>query len=430
MNQPLRRCYAPVLAFGALLAVSAAHAADWPQWRGPDRTGISKETGLNTDWKTNPPKLLWMVDGMGSGYAGVSIAGDRIFTTGNTGQGQAVVALNKADGKILWRTPLTDSDPRHGYDGSRCTPSIDGDRLYVVTSNGQIACLKVADGSVVWKKDFKKEWGGRMMSGWGYSESPLVDGDWVLCTPGAHDAMIVALDKLTGKEIWRSKAGPKGEQGKDGAGYSSIVVSNGGGVKQYVQMTGRGAIGVRAKDGEFLWAYHRVANKTANIPTPIVSGDYVFCSTGYRDGGSALLRLKQDGEGVTAEEVYYKNGAELQNHHGGMVLIDGHIYCGHGHNKGFPVCVELKSGDLAWGGRIRGPGKGSAAVKFVDGHVIFRYQDGVVAIIEATPAGYKLKGSFKPAFQQGRSWAHPVVSDGKLYLREQDKLMCYDVSGA
>ena len=243
--------------------------------------------------------------------------------------------------------------------------------------------------------------------------------------------MIVALDKLTGKDVWRAKVQESalGPKGKSGAAYSSIVVSHAAGVKQYVQLVGRGVIGIRASDGKFLWGYNGVANGTANIPTPIVSGDYVFCSTGYQTG-SALLKLTKDGDGVKAEEKYFLDATKLQNHHGGMILKDGYIYCGHKHNNGFPICVEMETGKTVWGGEERGAGTGSAAVTYADGNLIFRYQSGEVALIEATPSGYKLKGSFKPAYiSKNPCWAHPVVVGGRLFLREQEKLMCYDVRG-
>jgi outer membrane protein assembly factor BamB len=402
-------------------------SADWPQWRGADRSGMSPDTGLLKDWNQSAPKLLWTAEGMGAGYASVSMVGGRVYTTGNLSDGQAVICLNAADGSVIWKKAMTDAVPKHGYDGSRCTPSIDGERLYAIASSGKIVCLKTADGSEIWSRDFRTEWRGKMMSGWGFSESPLVDGPWVLCTPGGADAMIVALDKVTGQEIWRSQVPTFGDAGRDGAAYSSIVISHACGVKQYVQLVGRGVIGVRASDGKFLWGYDDVANGTANIPTPIVSGDYVFCSTGYGTG-SALLRLVKDGAGIKCEEEYFLKGDKLQNHHGQMILKDGYIYCGHRHNNGFPICVEMLTGNIAWGGEQRGPGSGSAAITYADGHLIFRYQSGDVALIEATPSGYHLKGSFKPDYVgKDPCWAQPVVIGGRLYLRDQDKLMCYDV---
>jgi outer membrane protein assembly factor BamB len=400
--------------------------AVWPQWRGVDRSGLSPDTGLLKDWSKQAPELLWTAEGMGSGYASVSVADGRIYTTGDLTDAQAVICVDAATGKRLWTKAITDSVPKFSHGGSRSTPSIDGERLYAIASSGKIVCLSASDGSEVWSKDFRSEWGGRPPS-WGFAESPLVDGERVLCTPGGSGAMIVSLDKMTGQEIWRTSVPAFGESGQNGAGYSSIVISNACGVKQYVQLVGKGVIGVRASDGQFLWGYNQVANRTANIPTPIVSGDYVFCSTGYGQG-SALLKLVKDGDGVQCEEQYFLTGDKAQNHHGQMILKDGYVYFGHKHGQGFPICIEMLTGKVAWGGGERGPGNGSAAITYADGHVIFRYQSGEVALIEATPSGYHLKGSFKPKFVgSDPCWAQPVVIGGRMYLRDQDKLMCYDV---
>jgi hypothetical protein len=226
-----------------LIAAENVAAPQWTGWRGPDRSGISPDKGLARDWEASPPKLLWMAEGLGKGYAGVSLADGRIYTTGNLSSGQAVIALSADGGEMLWTTPVTSDAPKHGYDGSRCTPTIDGDRLYVVASSGKIVCLSAADGRILWSKDFREEWSGKMMSGWGFSECPLVDGDLVLCTPGGPDATIVALNKLSGDEAWRAAVPKFDGAGKQGAGYSSIVVSNGGGVKQYVQLIGASSCG-------------------------------------------------------------------------------------------------------------------------------------------------------------------------------------------
>jgi len=429
----VRRSFTSLVFVTLLTTVSWANenarSGSWPQWRGPQRDGLSTETGLNTNWQQHPPKLLWMSEGLGNGYASVSMDDGRLYTTGNLPQGQSVIAVDASSGSLQWKTNVTAENPRHSYEGSRSTPTLDGDRLYIVSSDGQIVCLNTADGQIRWQKSFRKEWNGKLMSGWGFSESPLVDGDWVLCTPGGTDAMIVALNKLTGEEVWRAAVPALGNKGRDGAGYSSIVVSNGAGVKQYVQLVGRGVIGVRAADGKFLWGYNDVANSTANIPTPLAMGDYIFCSTGYQTG-AALLKLSADGEGVKAEEEYFLDAAKLQNHHGGMLLVGDYVYCGHKHREGFPICVRLADGQVAWGGDFRGPGKGSAGIVYADGHIVFRYEDGTVALIEATPDEYCLKGTFTPEYQEGKSWAHPVIVGGRLYLREQDKLMCYDLTAA
>ena len=310
--------------------------------------------------------------------------------------------------------------------GSNCTPTVDGDLVYAISIEGDLICARTDNGETVWRKNFARDFGGKMMSGWGYSESPLVDGNLLVCTPGGEQAVMAALDKKTGRPVWTTAMPYGGSNGKDGAGYSSIVISQGAGVKQYIQLVGRGLIGVDADSGQLLWRYDRIANGTANIPTAIVSGDYVFCSTGYGTG-AALLKLTRSGRGVQAQEQYFLDAGTLQNHHGGMVLLDGYIYCGHRHNEGFPICVEMKTGRVKWGGDQRGAGSGSAAVLYADGNLYFRYQNGIMALIEATPERYNLKSSFKLASVRAESWPHPVIADGKLLLRDQEVLMCYDV---
>jgi outer membrane protein assembly factor BamB len=390
-------------------------SGSWPGWRGPNRDAVSTETGLVDTFPAEGPPIKWHVNGMGSGYSSVAIDHGRVFTLGNTsGQCQAL-ALNFVNGRRFWATPIGSGDPNS-------TPTVDGDRVYVLARDGSLACLDVADGKVVWKKSLTEDFGGGV-PGWGYSESVLVDGDRVVCTPGSKGAMLVALDKKTGAVIWKA---PAPANLGAGAGYSSIVISNGAGVKQYVQLVAAGLVSFRADDGKFLWQYNRIANQTANIPTPLVKGDYVFGASGY-GAGSALLKLEKSDDGVSAKEVYFLNGSTLQNHHGGMVLFGDCVYCGRGHNSGWPVCVELKTGKIKWEGG-RGPGAGSAAVIEADGELIFRYENGVVALIEATPDKYKLKGRFSTATQNDKGWALPVIVDKQLVLRDADDLLCYDVA--
>jgi outer membrane protein assembly factor BamB len=286
-----------------------------------------------------------------------------------------------------------------------------------------LICAKVATGDIVWKVDYAKEFGGRMMSGWGYSESPLVDGDLLIVTPGGKSAMLAALNKKTGKTVWKTPV-PASMDG--GAGYSSVVISNAAGVKQYVQLVGKGLVSADAKTGKLLWTYEEIANDTANIPTPLVNGDYVFCSTGY-GAGAALLKIEKQADKLAATEQYFLQADKMQNHHGGMILLNGYVYCGTGHDQGFPLCIELSTGQTKWKPG-RGAGEGSAAVVYADGHLYFRYQNGVMALIEATPDKYTLKGSFKLAVVHGSSWPHPVIAGGKLYLRDQQTLMVYDIS--
>lgn len=412
-------CLGLVVALGMLWFCSA-QAKDWPQWRGPLRDGISEETGLLTEWTAEPP-LVWKAEKLGQGYASVAVANGKLFTMGRRGRTEQLIALDIRDGRELWAADVGDG----GH--CNCTPTVDGDLVFALGLKGDLICANADDGSVQWRVNYGRDFGGRMMSGWGYSESPLVDGDLLICTPGANDAILAALNKRTGEVVWKAAMPPDaGNRGGDGAAYSSIVVSHGGGVKQYVQLVGRGLVSVRASDGKVLWTYNRIANGTANIPTPIVKGDFVFTSTGYGTG-AALLKLSRDGSGVTAEEVYFLDAKDMQNHHGGMILLGDHIYCGHGHNNGFPLCIEMATGEVAWRPG-RGPGSGSAAIAYADGHLYFRYQDGTMALIEATPQEYRLKGTFKPQIASNREkWPHPVISDGRLYLRDQDSLLCYDI---
>jgi outer membrane protein assembly factor BamB len=397
---------------------------EWPQWRGPARDAVSRETGLLSQWAPSGPPLAWKAQGLGRGFSSIAVASGRIYTMGDRDGGQQLVALS-ADGKQLWASkigPVWDD----GYGGPRGTPTVDADRVYAVGTEGDLVCLDAATGREQWRRSLPRDFGGRMMSSWKWSESPLVDGDRVVVTPGAQAAALVALDKRTGRDVWRTTVPELGPRGRDGAGYSSIVVSEAAGVRQYVQLMGRGLVGVRASDGRLLWSYNRVANETANIPTPIVKDDMVFASSGYQTG-SVLLKLARQGDGVAAQEVYFLEGRTLQNHHGGLVLVGDHVYGGHGHNRGLPICAHLATGRIAWGGDIRNAGSGSAAVTYADGHLYFRYQNGLVLLVEASPAGYREKGSFTIPDVRDPSWAHPVVAGGRLYLREQDALFAYDV---
>ncbi len=416
----LRSALLTLLSLSLICSQGRAIAKDWPTWRGPERNGICTEEGLLQSWSEDGPKLLWQAEDLGKGYSSVAIVDGKIFTLGSRKGGCDLIALDVNGGKELWSTRIGGGNPN-------CTPTVDGDRVYALSRQGELACVNADSGKLMWQKDFKNDFGGKMMSGWGYSESPLVDGDRLICTPGAESAMIAALDKNTGETVWKSPMPEDiGNRGRDGAGYSSVVISNAGGIKQYIQLTGRGVISVAAEDGRPLWSYNRIANGTANIPTPIVREDHVFCSTGYGTG-AALLKIVRDGSELRAEEVYFLGSKEFQNHHGGMVLIGDHIYCGHGHNKGFPICVEMMTGKIAWTGG-RGPGEGSAAVIYADGQLYFRYENGIMALIAAQPNDYQLNGKFKLASNNGRSWPHPAISDGKLYLRDQQTLLCYDIS--
>jgi outer membrane protein assembly factor BamB len=400
-------------------AASAVASGDWPQWRGPNRDAVSKEIGLLSDWPEAGPPLLWTASGLGRGMSSVAVADERIYTMGKRDKGVCLIALAAENGDEIWSTPFPGSGEPNG------TPTVDGERVLAINYDGALVCAETATGRIAWQKHCVSDFGGEAPN-WGYSESPLVDGELVVCTPGAEDALIVALNKATGETVWKTQAPAEMEgRGHGGAGYSSIVIGHGARIRQYVQLVGDGLIGVATQDGKPLWGYDRIANGVANIPTPIVHEDYIFTATGY-GAGAALLRLEPSERGVKVNEVYFHAGSKVQNHHGGMVLVGKHVYLGHGHNQGLPMCVELLTGKIVWG-PVRGPGSESAAVLYADGHLYFRYQNAVMALIEATPEAYRLKASFTLPSHLGDSWPHPVISDGRLYLRDQDVLMCYDL---
>jgi outer membrane protein assembly factor BamB len=410
-------------------AFAQVKTGDWPQWRGPQRDAISAETGLLAEWPAAGPKVLWdarKVNGgqsVGVGFSSLAIVKGKIFTMGDVAPKKGIAGgylfcLDAETGKEIWKTKV---GPKEG-DGPRSTPTVDGDFVYGLTRQGILSCLKVADGAIVWQKEFKKDFTGRMMSGWDYSESPTIDGEKLICTPGGKDAILVALNKLSGDVYWKCQAPVA-----SGAGYASIVKAEVGGVKQYITLMGTelGLIGVDAESGKFLWSYKKAVRGTAHIPTAVVHGDHVFTSCGY-GAGAALLKLSPDGKGgIKAEESYFLPGNKLQNHHGGVVMIGDYIYGGHGHNEGFPFCLDWKTGKFAWQPQ-RGAGTGSAAVLYADGRLYFRYESGDMALIEATPKGYNLISSFRPPIA-GNGWPHPVIYHGRLYLRGNDQILCYDI---
>lgn len=406
--------------------LASAAAPDWPQFHGPNRDAKCSEAGLLQEWPEGGPKLLWKIEGLGKGYSTVSIVGDRLFTMGDLErdgtESQYVMAYDLNTREQLWATRV---GPPH-KDGPRSTPTVDDDLLYVVGTSGDLVCAKTTTGEVVWRKNFADDFGGKMMSVWRYSESPLVDGPKLVCTPGGSDATIVALDKTTGATLWECAVPEIGDRGKDGAGYSSMVVAEVDGIRQYIQILGRGAVGVEAETGRFLWGYNRIANKVANIPTPVVRGNYVFVTTSYKTG-SALLKLTREGNNVRAEEVYFLGPDQFENHHGGVILVGDYIYGGDGQNQGGPVCLNFMTGEIAW--KEKAPAGGSAAVLYADGNLIFRYDRGPVFLVEASPEAFKIKGQFEPAQDRGPAWPHPVIHDGKLYLRHKSILACYDLRG-
>jgi hypothetical protein len=388
-------------------------APDWPQWQGVDRNRSSKETGLLKEWPSGGPRVIWTANNLGTGYGSMSVAGDRVFLQGSRGNESFVIALNRADGKEVWSKALGPIETKMRTNmgaGPRGTPTVDGDRLYVLTENGDLACVKT-DGSVVWQLNILKEFGGSQPQ-WLISESPLVDGPHLVVSPGGPGAGIVKLDKMTGKTT-DAKISATG-------GYSSITAADIGGVRTYMTFTETAGVGVRASDGKLMFRYVGAANNVANISTPVYSSNKVFFASGYGAGGGLLDLTVKDGE-VAATQVYHT--ANMRNHHGGMVLVDGYLY---GFSDAILHCLEFATGNVMW--RDRSVGKGS--VTYADGHLYFQGENNLVGLAEATPTAYKETGRF-PIPEKGQmSWAHPVISDGRLYVRNQDTLLVYDIKPA
>ncbi len=401
--------------------------APWPSFRGPDRSGVSKDTGLLSEWPAEGPKLEWEAIGAGRGYASIAIADGKIYTLGDglstaKDADEYLTCFDATNGKQLWaaKTGGAWADKKPDWGSSRSTPTIDGNLVYVLTPEGVLFCFDTA-GKEKWKKNLKSDFEGSKADIWGYSESVLVDGPNLICTPGGSKNTVVALNKQTGEKIWSCS-----REGDFGAGHSSVVISQIGDTKVYVQLTGTGPMGVRASDGKLLWKYD-LPKTTAVIPTPIVKGDLVFYAIGYDKGAGLLKQVPTAAGEVEIKEIYpIKN--ELQNKHGGVVLVGDYVYgdFGSGGDRGIPQCADLMTGEVKW--KSRGSGSGSASVVAADGKLFIRYANGTMTLVKAQDSKFEETGSFKiPGSGSRPSWSHPVVVDGKMYLREGDKILCYNV---
>ena len=388
--------------------VMSARAADWPQWRGLERNGISPETGLLDTWPKGGPPQIWKTQGLGQGYSALAISQGRLFTQGQRGDHQFVLALDAATGKKLWETSTGPAFPQDRGDGPRGTPTVDGDRLFAMAGEGTLVSLDARTGGILWKMNVAEKFGGQVPN-WGYSESPLVDGNNLIVTPGGPGAAIVALDKNTGNLMWKSQS--------DRAAYSSPIAAEVGGIRQIIVFTSEGVVGLRPNNGALLWRYNRVANRTANIATPIFHNGFVFVSSAYGTG-CALLKLTAEGETVKATEVYFSR--EMQNHYSTSVVVRESAY---GFSNAILTAMNLETGQVSW--RDRSVGKGS--VTYADGKLYLLSEDGVVGLAEATSVGYREKSRFEIPRGAFPTWTPPVISGGRLYLREQDNLYCFDI---
>jgi len=398
-------CWVPLL---TLACCAQAFAADWPQWRGPHRDGVSSDTGLLESWPAGGPPLVWKTQGLGEGYSSFAVVGDRLYTQGQQGNQEFVLAFDTNTGKQLWKIPNGRAYHESRGNGPRGTPTTDGARLYALAADGTLVCLDAASGQRIWGVNLIDKFGGRVPT-WGISESPLIDGDRVIVTPGGPGASVVALEKLKGDLLWKSQS--------DSAGYSSPIAFDAGGSRKVVVFTAHGAIALDMKNGDFQWRYDKVANHTANIATPIVHDGYVFLSSDYGTG-CALLKLTPGAKSVNASEVYFNR--DMRNHYTTSVLVDGYLY---GFSSGILTGMKFLTGEVAW--RDRSVGKGN--VTFAEGNLYAYGEDGAVGLIEATPQAYKEKSRFEIRKGSYPTWTPPVIANGKLYLRDQDNLYCYNI---
>ena len=398
----------------AMLVGVSLTGADWGQWRGEARRDHSPDMGLLGAWPKGGPERVWLFNNAGLGYAGYSIANGTLFTMGLHEGQEFLIAVDASGGTELWRSPAGPKYPNNWGDGPRMTPTVDGGHVYAIGGHGLLVCVNAKDGKTVWSKSLVTDLGGKLQD-WGYTESPLVVGDLVICTPGGSEGTLAALDKNTGAVRWRSKGLT------DHAQYSSPILIQHSGKPQVVQLVMNRFFGVSPSDGAVLWKKD-FPGRVAVIPTPIHEDGIVYVTAGYGVGCEAI-RLGAD----NSVEPLYSNKV-MKNHHGGGVCVDGHLY-GHSDGAGW-VCQELKTGKEVWA--HRGFGKGS--VTYADGRLVcLDERGGEVALVEVSTRGWKESGRFtlaplsKRRSSQGGIWPHPVVVNGRLYLRDQELLHCFDV---
>ena len=383
-------------------------SAEWNQWRGPNRDGKSSESGLLAAWPASGPERIWMIESLGAGYSSLAASNGALFTQGAKGGKQFLIAVDAETGEIKWETEHGKPFSNRRGDGPRGTPTIDGDRVYALGGDGNLVCADATTGAKIWEKHLLRTYRGKNIN-WGLSESPLVDGDRLIVNAGGPGASIVALDKATGKELWKTQS--------DEAGYSSGVAADIGGVRQYIFFTGEAAVGVLARNGELLWRYTPVSNKTANVATPIVRGNLVFFSSSYGTG-CALLRLQSNGGSTTASEVYFSQ--DMKNHYSSSVLIDDHLY---GFSGRILTAMNFETGEVTW--QDRSVGKGQMIL--ADGRLYILSDSGVVGLVEPDPGQYREISRFEIGSGDYPTWTLPIISNGTLYLRDQDRLYAYNV---
>jgi outer membrane protein assembly factor BamB len=394
----------------------------WPQWRGPKRDNVSTETGLLTEWPEAGPPLVWQVKGLGEGIHPVSVADGRIYTLGSQEREECVVALDEQTGNLLWTTKVATDLPLQSRLMrwlSQRSPTVDADRLYTVTAVGDLICLQATDGKELWRKNFPEEFGGRP-GVFGFCDRPLIDGDNLICKTGSADAAVVALNKKTGNVVWKT-AYPENKRGT----YGALVVSEGGGVRQFVGFREKELAGIAAADGRVLWRYGKNSARITNTSTPIAVGDLIVSANGY-GGGLAILKLSgENGKIVLDEQHFSRPGFSFDPFTDSTAVVDGYLYATGG--SGLPTCIEVASGKVMWQARPNA-GRGKIAFIYADGHLYCRFQDGTMTLVPATPEKYVEKGHFTiPDHVESSGATFPVIAGGRLYLRDNNNLFCYDI---
>ncbi|MFQ5676713.1 MAG: PQQ-binding-like beta-propeller repeat protein [bacterium] len=401
-----------VFSFGLSLSVLASEPGtavnDWPQWRGPNRDGISEETGILKTWPEGGPKILWSAPS-GEGYSGISISGGRLYTMYGMRNDEVTVCLDAESGEELWRFKMDTKYTNQFGNGPRATPTVDGDLVFILGARGKLFALNAATGAEVWSSDLQTEYGGRIPT-WGVSTSPLVDGTMLFVDVGGKDGYgLVAFNKMTGKVIWKSETGIPG--------YSAPIIVKAGGVRQVLSFAGKQLVSVSPKDGRQYWSYPWITSYDVNAATPIfVKPDKVFISSGYNKG-AAVLKITSRPGGVAVEEVWKSRA--MRNHFSSSVLVGDYLY---GFDESTLRCVDIKTHESKWG--KRGLGKGSFVV--ADGHLIVLSERGLLVLVEANPREYVEKASAQ--ILHGRCWTVPTFVNGKLYVRNQKELLCLNFS--
>ena len=398
----------------SLLALLAAlplmlSAADWPCFNGPRQDNISPDTGLLKEWPAEGPKLLFKFDKCGKGYSSVSVVGDTLYTAGDFEDDCMVIALDSS-GKQKWAAPAGGTW-NSSYPGTRATPTIDGDNLYIMNALGEINCLNAKDGTVKWTTNVSFKLKGKK-GNWGYAESPIVDGNNLLCMVGSAEKLLVALDKNTGKEVWATK-----NTLGDSASYCTPVIVNQMSLRTVITMSQKNVVGIDPKTGELLWSFPHPTKYDVNASTPVYYKGYVYVSSGYGTGNDCYL-ISDYGRSVTKQWA----NTLMDNHHGGLVGLDGYVY---GSAERSFLCLELATGKAAW--NAKDIGKGS--VTYADGMLYTLSERGKLALVEASPSAEKLVSSFQVPAEGSKDpfWAHPVVINGVLYVRHGGNLFAYSV---